>query len=172
MKADLIGKQEKALTEYRDEYSRLLREERDGEYRRLLDTQRDERATLRQHQEDGVRSYELLDLDAKREGDARQSPKSEQREDDWASLFRAAAEEICDQRGGYLDLPEIPEITPAENSRTRDGTTMATWARTCISFIWTGSPSASTEAAGFLRRFTSRWCTISMTLPRWMGNST
>jgi hypothetical protein len=127
IKRDILDRQKNTLIEYQEEFSRLLREERDVEYRRLLDAQREERATLHQHQEDGVRSYELLDLESrKRDGEPWRPPEavSEERANIWSSLFRAAAEDICDQRGGYLDLPEIPEPTPAENARTRDGPNM------------------------------------------------
>lgn len=126
----IVERQRAALDEYRDEYSRLLREERDADYRDILDAQRDERAALRERQEEGLRSYQLLD--AERTGveghtEAPLAPESpgEKQTSIWDG-FREAATEVCDDRGGFLDIPEIHDLTPAENPRARDGVTAAT----------------------------------------------
>ncbi len=118
IKAELIQRQKTTLTEYRDEYSRLLREEREPAYRDLLAAQRDERADLRDRQEEGLRSPRLLDRD------------NEDREvADPASLFQRAALEVAGpnfERSGdeierefSIDL-DAPHVTAAESARPRD----------------------------------------------------
>jgi hypothetical protein len=121
LKADIVARQKEMLGEYRDEFSRLLREERDGEYRRLLDAQQTERTELRERQGEGLRSYDLLDREAAaREGEAWRPPENQEKpEQNIWSNFREAAEEVC-ARWDDLEIPRSPHITPAENDRVRD----------------------------------------------------
>lgn len=60
-RADLIARQKETIGERREQASAVLRAARDGDYRALLDAQKDERGELAARQELGLRSPMLLD---------------------------------------------------------------------------------------------------------------
>jgi hypothetical protein len=61
MKADILARQNAALEQRRDEACGALLEHREKEYQYLLLKQKEERAELKDRQQQGLRSYQLLD---------------------------------------------------------------------------------------------------------------
>ncbi len=114
-KADILDRQKKTLTEYGDEYSRLLREERDGIYQKLLADQRLERADLSSRQGEDVRSPHLLDhVNERARGDGIEP----------SDAFGRAAHEVCGpayaRTAENVDLGPWPDSEPPTRTRAED----------------------------------------------------
>jgi hypothetical protein len=89
MKAEIVAEQKTALEERRDAACAELRKSRDGQYRELLDDQREIRLGLHSRQEAGLENALFLDL--ARDGNAGR---------DIATTFREAADETLMPRDG------------------------------------------------------------------------
>jgi hypothetical protein len=135
MRADILERQNAMLEERRTEACAALREQRDGEYEALLLAQKEARHELIACQERGLSSPHLLELagdppsrepapGAEGPDLGAERPHSRGAEPDRPSGFLAAADEVCSEAQDrsepwpFEDGP--PEITSAENPRTRD----------------------------------------------------
>jgi hypothetical protein len=150
-KADILERQNSVLDYFRDQAIQRLREERDVEYRAILDAQKETRAELRDRQGEGLRSPHLLDHVAEKESAAGADEETLA----WAratahepfvqpvhagpEMFRLAAAEICapedsrgrefverEDEGGSVTYGGDPHfLTNAENPRVRDSANAA-----------------------------------------------
>lgn len=121
IKNGILERQNAELEKRRDEACKELREQRDKEYADILRQQREQRAELRGRQQDGLRSFDLLDH--QQAGD-----KTEQAKNDRAPLrdeFASAARETTNPREeGHEDSqqcePELDDAPGKDRHKVRD----------------------------------------------------
>jgi hypothetical protein len=142
MKADILARQRQMLDARREEACTRLREQRDEDYRALLEQHREQRAELTGRQNDGLRSYNLFDTlypaaprDADREkarhrtaGEQRLHPAGERTpsptRDTWAKLRAYETEGKTEQQRddkplSYFDRHDGPGGNAQEWSALR-----------------------------------------------------
>ncbi len=131
MKADIAGRQKSDLEARRDESCNSLREQRDAEYRQLLDRQKEERAELRDWQSQGLASTRLLDAVHGEPTGFEANGSGEYPGERVNALFGSAASETCNPRSGREHVAEDvkePENFAAsgnEHHRVNDGASAA-----------------------------------------------
>lgn len=126
IKSDIIAAQSRELEEGRAEACTALREQRDQTYKELLGRQKDQRAELRQRQNVGLRSPQLLHALYRPE---QQQPSSltpdgavKDERIDATGSFRKTVKEVCDPAPGRKSLePGIGPTPAGERARVRDG---------------------------------------------------
>lgn len=129
-KADILAKQVPALEEKRDTACAELRAERDANYGEILRHQREQRAELRERQQQGLHSPQLFDvIYSQRQGEANRDP-SDHADSPNIARFGKAADETCEPGKAKADEHETPSPEPFEGSahenlRVRPGLDMA-----------------------------------------------
>jgi hypothetical protein len=135
MKADILAKQNTELERRRDEACASLLERRENEYTLLKGRQKEERAELTARQQQGLRSFQLLDRNYDRD-DLFPTDRAEHRENmsagderSAAKSFSEAARETCEPSQAAKDSeresrdehqPEFDETPNTERHRVRD----------------------------------------------------
>jgi hypothetical protein len=130
LKADIIERQTEALDERRAEACAALREQRDETYAALLAHQQEQRHGLHQRQDEGERSYHLLDAiypappAGSRDRDG-SGDKESGSDDKLRDEFQQARDETCERAPDAIpehdrEEAEYDRMPPQEHHRVRD----------------------------------------------------
>ena len=121
IKKGILERQNEELEKRREAACKELREQRDTEYAGILQSQREERARLRQRQDEALRTYDLLDHGHEAVGRSADRPQeARDRQDRTKAAFGAAADETTKTRdtdeksSGREEPREAFEVGPSQ----------------------------------------------------------